>query len=84
MKMKQSDRGFRYVEHPAYTENAAPARLVGESSAVGDYDDSLSRPGSSFLFFGLDAARHHLNREEVAELVQLLQHWLDHGQLLEP
>jgi len=56
------------------------ARLVSESSAIGDYDDSLARPGSSFLWIGNG---HHLNREEVAELVAKMRHWLDHGRLPE-
>ena len=55
--------------------------LALESSAVGDYDDSVDRPGSSFLWFG---DHHHLNREEVSELVGFLQHWLDTGRLAGP
>ena len=53
-------------------------RLFQESSAKGDYEDSLDRPGSSFLWIGRN---HHLNREEVAEFVKHLQRWLDTGSL---
>lgn len=41
-------------------------RLIQESSAVGDY-----------LWVG----DHHLNREEVTELITRMQHWLKTGRL---
>jgi hypothetical protein len=53
-------------------------RLIQESSAIGDYEDSFDCPGSSYLWVGDD---HHLDREEVAELIENMQHWLDNGRL---
>jgi hypothetical protein len=74
MRSQKSDRGFVSVVHPTYVTPRENARLIAESSAIGDYEDSLGCPGSSFLWVGKN---HHLNREEIAELIARLQHWLD-------
>lgn len=72
-----SRRGFHYVLEESYPARQA-AVLLEESSAIGDYEDSMRRPGSSYLWVGDE---HHLNREQVAELVTYLQRWLDDGTL---
>jgi hypothetical protein len=59
--------------HPNYLEPHEETRLISESSAIGDYRDSLRCPGSSFQWVG---ENHHLNREEVKELVGRMQEWL--------
>ena len=79
MKMVVTERGWRVVDHMKYVKPEA-GRLVGESSAIGDYEDSFDKPGSSFLWFGDD---YHLNRDEVRVLVTALQVWLDDGRLPE-
>ena len=79
MNVRATDRGFRLVEHRKYA--SAPAvdtRLIQESSAIGDYDDAMDNPGSSYLWIG---DNHHLNREEIADLIGHLQYWLDNGRL---
>jgi len=79
MKGTGTERGFRIVEHEKYADNARTlTRLVQESSAIGDYEDSMDTPGSSFLWVGKD---HHLDREEVEELIGRMQEWLDTGRL---
>lgn len=82
MKLDTTGRGFEVLFHDAYpppaTSDDTSTRLVGQSSAIGDYDDSFSHPGSSFLWVG---DGHHLNREEVAQLVTHLQSWLMTGSL---
>lgn len=78
MKAIKTERGFVWVWHEAYGSNPRLEQLIGESSAIGNYGDSMSRPGSSFLWVGY---RHHLNREEIEELIGRLQHWLDTGRL---
>ena len=78
MKAKRSNRGFIHLEHPQYLEPYTELCLVSESSAIGDYDNSLDNPGSSFLWVG---DRHHLNRKEVGELVERLTYWLVNGRL---
>lgn len=79
MILARTNRGFEIVLHAKYPpEPGDPIRLVQASSAIGDYEDSLEHPGSSFLWVGQD---HHLNREEVAELVARMQTWLETGSL---
>ncbi len=55
-----------------------PQRLLKESPTVGDYKDSIENPGSSYLWVGHD---HHLSRDEVTEMISMMQHWLDHKRL---
>lgn len=73
-------RGFQDVLLSGYPAESTKGehRLVGQSSAIGGYDDSFQRPGSSALWVG---EFHHLNREEVSKLVGYLQCWLETGKL---
>jgi hypothetical protein len=77
MQSFKTERGFVWVSHPNYSDTGE-SRLIGESSAVGDYADSSDKPGSSFLWVG---THHHLNRAEVEELISRLKHWLREGSL---
>lgn len=75
METIKTDRGFRLVTHEKYqNEPGEHTRLIQESSAIGPYVNSIDCPGSSFLWVG---KHHHLNREEVKELIQRMQYWLD-------
>lgn len=79
MKILRSERGFPQLVHKLYVEEVgADDRLVSQSSAIGEYEDSMDKPGSSFLWVG---SNHHLNREEVGEFVTYLQRWLETGSL---
>lgn len=83
MKAEKTDRGFVVVVHEKYqNEPGKMTRLIQESSAIGDYENSFDCPGSSYLWVGQD---HHLNREEVAELITRMKYWLKTGRLkIEP
>lgn len=52
---------------------------IGESSAIGDYDDAMDIPGSSALW--LECPRESYNREEIANIIEIFQWWLDSGRL---
>lgn len=79
MKSVRTGRGFVWVEAEKYqNEPGEMTRLIAESSAIGDYEHSMDTPGSSFLWVGQD---HHLNKEEVAELIERMAHWLATGRL---
>jgi len=78
MKAEKTERGFVVVTHAKYPPDGTETRLAQESSIVGDYDYAFDRPGSSALWIG---ENHHLNREEVAELILRLNHWLSKGRL---
>lgn len=79
MKALKDNRGFIVVTHEKYqNEPGEMTRLIQESSAIRDYEDSFSRPGSSCLWIGQD---HHLDRDEIKELISLMQYWLDNKML---
>lgn len=74
-----SDRGFTHVLEEKYVRpSGVYTRLISESSAIGNHENSWDEPGSSYLWVGDD---HHLNREQVRELIERMQHWLDTGRL---
>lgn len=80
MASERTSRGFVVVKAEKYqNERGELTRLIQESSAVGNYDNAVDSPGSSFLWVGAD---HHLNREEVGELIERMQHWLAKGRLM--
>ena len=79
MRTELTDRGFEVLEQDAYPPGTSmPTALARQSSAIGDYDDAMARPGSSALWIGVS---HHLNREQVAQFVAHLTHWLETGSL---
>lgn len=77
MKETKTNRGFGIINYPSYP-SGQEKRLVQASSAIGDYEDSFENPGSSYLWIG---EHHHLNREEVASLIEHLKTWLETGKL---
>lgn len=82
MRIEFTERGFPCVKHEVYPPGAdKDDRVIQASSAIGDYEDSFDKPGSSFLWV---SNTHHLNREEVAELITHMQRWLDTGYLETP
>ena len=76
MEIIRNGRGFETLSHPS--QAGGPARLAQQSSAIGDYEDAVRFPGSSFLWIG---DRHHLNRVEVREFIARLETWLSIGSL---
>lgn len=81
MNLIKTERDFERLECKPYgISNPTYAHwcLVQQSSAIGNYDDSMEKPGSSYLWVGNS---HHLNREQVQELVEHLQAWLNTGSL---
>jgi hypothetical protein len=78
MRIDASARGFELLVHPEYVNPTNELRLVSQSSAIGDCEGDMQHPGSSFLWIG---DHHHLDRSEVRELAQRLNHWLETGSL---
>jgi hypothetical protein len=81
MTNETTERGFQRITHREYPHGEEEPRIVQQSSAIGCYHDSFDKPGSSFLWIGKS---HRLNREEVAELVERMKHWLATGRLFDP
>ncbi len=77
MKVEKSERGFEFLMHKGYPDPAS-TRIASESSVIGNYEDSMDIPGSSYLWIG---DNHHLNRAEVQQLIHHLTHWVQHGTL---
>ena len=51
MNVKRTDRGFERVNfEDAYGKECS----LQASSAIGDYDDSVDRPGTSFVWLGIN------------------------------
>lgn len=80
-EVQYTGRGFEYIEIPSYDKKGEKVGLVQASSAIGNYDDSMGWPGSSYLWIGEGTNRPHLDREDVAGLVRHLQNWLETGSL---
>lgn len=79
MKTEKTDRGFIVVFEAKYASQPEEFTcLICESSVIGNYENAMSTPGSSALWVGQE---HHLNREQVKELIERMQYWLDHGRL---
>lgn len=79
MKAYAISRGFIVITHQKYqNEPNEMTRLIQESSAIGNYDNAVDNPGSSFLWVGQD---HHLNREEITDLIERMQYWLNNKRL---
>lgn len=81
---KVSPRGFEYIK---FNDHYDEACSLQQSSLAGD-ENHL--PGTSAVWLGCDHFRRHhvtgdlngrmhLNRDQVAALIQHLQRWLDHG-----
>jgi hypothetical protein len=111
-KNDKTGRGFEIVE---FEDRYGLACSLQQSSAIGDYEDSLSRPGSSCVWLGVEPVtprilksdaenlgmdvegevsgwmdyplpeqvqlpgRMHLDRDQVAGLIERLQTWLNTG-----
>jgi len=77
MEFEKSERGFICVTHLKYG-STEQERILQESSIIGDYSNSMKNPGSSYLWVG---EYHHLDREGVAELINILEYWLENKRL---
>ncbi len=79
MKVEKTERGFERIVLPANLTENGNKRLVQQSSSIGDYPDSFDRPGTSYLWID---EHHHLNREQVRELIAHLSAWCETGSLV--
>ncbi len=75
MKSEKNERGFTRIVHPTYSGD--DKCLVSECSNW-DYD-SYFIPGSNYLW--LSDFHYRLNREEIRQLVDIMQFWLDNKKL---
>lgn len=80
--VERTARGFPLVK---FSDSRGVWCSVQMSSIVLNYEDALERPGTSALWIGADSAaeKMHLDREQVAGLIERLMQWLETGQFVE-
>ena len=71
------------VEHSAYPPSwvehkLEDKRLVQESSVRADHKTQFNAPSAAYLWLG---DNHHLDRDEVVNLISHLKRWVDTGTL---
>jgi len=80
-EVRKSSRGFQYVEF--IDRHGMKCGLQQSSAICGEYDDAMDRPGTSYVWLGIegntDYPRMHLSRMDVAALIETLGRWLDTG-----
>lgn len=78
MKLGKDDRGFNYLAHPTYLgPSKGDVIIAKESSACDGASQHDDIPGSGRLWLG----HHHLNADEVKDLMRYLNAWLVTGHL---
>ena len=80
MIIRIGQRGFKALFHEQYPPKDEAGAILQESSAVGDYEDSWDKPGSSYLWVGCN---FHLNREQAKDLARHIMTWVKTGRLVE-
>lgn len=63
--MRMSERGFEILE---FTDANGHACSLQQSSAIGGYDDSFDRPGSSFVWLGINDASPLVMAKDAAKV----------------
>lgn len=86
-KVTYPGRGFEVIE---FKDRGHQNCTLQQSSAIGDYENSFSKPGSSFVWLGYNEpdmidgnayCRMHLDREQAQALINHLTQWLKTGSL---
>lgn len=83
--ISRTSRGFEYIE---FIDSFGKTCSLQQSSTIGPADGSddarASQPGASRIWLGVDRGdvgptRMHLDRSQVIDLIEQLQHWVDTG-----
>lgn len=62
---KQTGRGFKFVE---FTDAYGYRCSLQQSSAIGDTDEAMDNPGSSFIWLGVDDGKPQVMKSQAAAL----------------
>lgn len=76
MKVELTERGFELVK---FKDANGKDCSLQQSSAIGEKDEDMLNPGTSFIWLGREPCRMHLNRQQTFLLAMKLMNWLDHG-----
>jgi hypothetical protein len=63
-------------------DQAGQHGIAEQSSAIDHANPTWNRPGSSYLLLGRQDAPLQLSVEQVGELVEYLEKWLDEGKFV--
>lgn len=75
----KTDRGFPVV---IFEDSHGKPCSLQQSSVIGNYEDAYMKPGTSAVWLGVDEEkRMHMNREQVAGLIERLSMWLETGSI---
>lgn len=64
-KKDKSDRGFEIVE---FEDRYGETCSLQQSSMIGDYEDSMSRPGSSCVWLGIHQLKARILKSDAEDL----------------
>lgn len=67
----RTDRGFQLIRFRDH--NGSNSTLQQSSLAI------YEQPGTSAVWLGIEGERMHLNLEQVKDLIEALQNWVDEG-----
>ena len=76
MKVTTTPRGFQSVQ---FTDQAGHCGIAEQSGAVDYGNPTYDQAGSSYLLLGRQDAPVQLSIDQVGELVEYLQKWLEDG-----
>jgi hypothetical protein len=79
MKVTMTSRGYQSVR---FVDQAGNRGIAEQSSAIDAGNPTRDQPGSSYLLLGREDSPVQLNIDQVGELVEYLERWLEEGKLV--
>jgi hypothetical protein len=76
MKIEHTGGGFEVIN---FNDRCGIECSLQQSTTIGDADNAMQRPGSSFVWLGIGGDRMHLDADTVREIWRHLGNWLLHG-----
>jgi hypothetical protein len=80
MIVTTTGRGYQSVQ---FADQAGNRGIAEQSSEIDPANPTLDQPGSSYLLLGRIDAPVTLSIEQVGELVEYLERWLDEGKFVQ-
>ena len=74
--VEHTPRGFEVIYFDDHNNQAC---RLQQSSATGNREEDIERPGTSFVWLGAADYSMHLNRQQAAAIAKLLSRWVATG-----
>jgi len=81
MKVMTTPHGFQSVQ---FTDETGKVGIAEQCGGVDYANPTADQAGSSYLLLGRQDAPVQLNMEQVGELVEYLEKWLEYGCFVQP